>query len=85
MALLSCGSLSVNWHQHYQGTGAIKIVSHESPYGLTPKPDEVTQVIWINEATFPPIAVTTLGGTASQGMATIRYAWLPRRRRTWPT
>jgi hypothetical protein len=76
-ALLLSGSLRVSFHQHYQGTEAIKIVSHESLRGLTPKPNEVTQVIWVNEATFLPIAVTTLGGTASQGTATIRYAWLP--------
>jgi hypothetical protein len=76
-ALLSCGNLSVSWHQHYQGTEAIKIVSHAPLAIPTPKPDKVTQVLWVNEATFLPIAVTTLGGTTSQGTAATQYAWLP--------
>jgi hypothetical protein len=71
-ALLSCGGLSISWHQHYHGTEAIKIVSHARPATL-----EVTQVIWVNEATYLPIAVTTPGGTASPGTATTQYAWLP--------
>jgi hypothetical protein len=75
-ALLSCGGLSISWHQHYHGTEAIKIVSHESLRAL-PAKLEVTQVIWVNEATYLPIAVTTLGGTASQGTAATQYAWLP--------
>jgi hypothetical protein len=75
-ALMSCGGLSVSWHQHYHGTEAIKIVSHGSLGILTPKTDTLTQVLWVNEATYLPIAVTTRG-TASQGTATIQYAWLP--------
>jgi hypothetical protein len=66
-ALVHCGSTSVAWHQRFDGTQAIELTGH---YGNT------TWHVWIDEATFLPIADGFSSPNVDEGSSTERYGWL---------
>jgi len=66
-ALVHCGSMSAAWHQRFDGTQAVELTGH---YGNT------TWHVWIDEATFLPIADGFSSPDADQPSSSERYAWL---------
>jgi hypothetical protein len=67
-ALLGCGGVKAAWDQRFDGTEAIELTGH---FGAT------TWHVWIDEATFLPIADGFSSSVAADGSSSERYGWLP--------
>ncbi len=66
--LLSCGDTTTSWNQRFDGTEAIKVTGH---FGA------VTWWVWIDRATFLPIADGFSSTVKTDGSGSDRYEWLP--------
>jgi hypothetical protein len=66
--LLGCGGVSTTWNQPYDGTQAVKLTGHFAA---------VTWWVWIDQATFLPIADGFSSTVKTDGSGSDRYGWLP--------
>ena len=64
--MVGCGGVTTAWNQRLDGTEAIELTGH---FGSS------TWHVWIDEATFLPIA-DGYSGPATRGSTSERYAWL---------
>jgi hypothetical protein len=73
--LLTCGKISITWHQRLAGTEAVKMVID---VGGAASSVRTSGTLWVSESTFLPIeAIFTSVIAGRETSLTVQYAWLP--------